>query len=211
MDDVVAAFLDAASTAVRLLERPELAERWGQDSVLPQFSVAALAGHLLRGMTTVGHYLDGHEPSENGISAASYFLTMLGSAGLSDPASQAVRTRGDEAAAAGPAALASNARAAFARLPSRLAGAGSRRRLRVAAGLVIALDEYLRTRVVELVVHVDDLATSLGVELAPLPPGTCKVAIDVLVDVARLRYGDLAVLRALARRERDQVEALRVL
>jgi len=211
MDDVVAAFLDAASTAVRLLERPELAERWGQDSVLPQFSVAALAGHLLRGMTTVGHYLDGPEPSENGISAASYFLTMLGSAGLSDPASQAVRTRGDEAAAAGPAALASNARAAFARLPSRLAGAGSRRRLRVAAGLVIALDEYLRTRVVELVVHVDDLATSLGVELAPLPPGTCKVAIDVLVDVARLRYGDLAVLRALARRERDQVEALRVL
>ncbi len=211
MDDVVAAFLDAASTAVRLLERPELAERWGQDSVLPQFSVAALAGHLLRGMTTVGHYLDGPEPSENGISAASYFLTMLGSAGLSDPASQAVRTRGDEAAAAGPAALASNARAAFARLPSRLAGAGSRRRLRVAAGLVMALDEYLRTRVVELVVHVDDLATSLGVELAPLPPGTCKVAIDVLVDVARLRYGDLAVLRALARRERDQVEALRVL
>ncbi len=182
-----------------------------QDSVLPQFSVAALAGHLLRGMTTVGHYLDGPEPSENGISAASYFLTMLGSAGLSDPASQAVRTRGDEAAAAGPAALASNARAAFARLPSRLAGAGSRRRLRVAAGLVMALDEYLRTRVVELVVHVDDLATSLGVELAPLPPGTCKVAIDVLVDVARLRYGDLAVLRALARRERDQVEALRVL
>jgi len=211
MDDVVAAFLDAASTAVRLLERPELAERWGQDSVLLQFSVAALAGHLLRGMTTVGHYLDGPEPSENGISAASYFLTMLGSAGLSDPASQAVRTRGDEAAAAGPAALASNARAAFARLPSRLAGAGSRRRLRVAAGLVMALDEYLRTRVVELVVHVDDLATSLGVELAPLPPGTCKVAIDVLVDVARLRYGDLAVLRALARRERDQVEALRVL
>jgi hypothetical protein len=211
MDDVVAAFLDAASTAVRLLERPELAERWGQDSVLPQFSVAALAGHLLRGMTTVGDYLDGPEPSENGISAASYFLTMLGSAGLSDPASQAVRTRGDEAAAVGPAALASDARAAFARLPSRLAGAGSRRCLRVAAGLVMTLDEYLRTRVVELVVHVDDLATSLGVELAPLQPSTCKVAVDALVDVARLRYGDLAVLRALARRERDQVDALRVL
>jgi hypothetical protein len=70
MDDVVAAFLDAASMAVGLLERAELAERWGQDSVLPQFPVAALAGHLLRGMTTVGHYLDGPEPSENGISAA---------------------------------------------------------------------------------------------------------------------------------------------
>jgi hypothetical protein len=30
MDDVVAAFLDAASMAVGLLERAELAERWGK-------------------------------------------------------------------------------------------------------------------------------------------------------------------------------------
>ena len=52
MADAKAAFLDAASTALHLLERGELAERWQQDSVLPQFPVAALAGHLLRGMTT---------------------------------------------------------------------------------------------------------------------------------------------------------------
>jgi len=211
MGDARAAFLDAASTAVHLLESHEVAERWGQGSVLPQFSVAALAGHLLRGMTTVEHYLDDPEPSENGISAASYFHAMLGSAGISEPASAAIRTRGDEAAAGGPAALASDARAAFARLSSRLAGAGSKRRLQVAAGLVMTLDEYLRTRVVELVVHVDDLAASVGAEPAPPQPGTCKVAIDALVDVARLRHGDIAVLRALARRERDQVKALRVL
>jgi hypothetical protein len=75
----------------------------------------------------------------------------------------------------------------------------------------MTLDEYLRTRVVELVVHADDLATSLGVELAPPRPATCSVAIDVLVGVARIRHGDLAVLRALTRRERDQAQALRVL
>jgi len=33
----------------------------------------------------------------------------------------------------------------------------------------------------------------------------------VLVGVARIRHGDMAVLRALARRERDPVQALRVL
>ena len=43
MAEARAAFLDAASTAVRVLERPELAERWPQDSVLPRFGVAALA------------------------------------------------------------------------------------------------------------------------------------------------------------------------
>jgi len=211
MADAPAAFLDAAATAVRLLERPELAERWPQDSVLEQYPVAALAGHLLRGMTTVELYLDGPEPEGEGISAARYFHTVIRSADINDPAHQAIRSRGAEAAAGGPAALASEARAALGRLSSRLAGVGEGRRVRVAGGLVMTLDEYLRTRVVELVVHADDLAASLGVELVPPRPATCTIAIDVLVGVARIRHGDIAVLRALARRERDPVQALRVL
>ena len=211
MGDARAAFLDAASTAVQLLERPELAEHWAEGSVLPQFSVAGLAGHLVRGVTTVERYLGEPEPVGNGISAGSYFHTVIRSADVGDPGNQAVRARGEEEAAAGPAALAAEARAAFERLSSQLARVGSGRRVRVAGGLVLVLDEYLRTRVVELVVHADDLAASIGVELVPPQPATCRVAIDVLVDVARIRHGDMAVLRALARRERDPVAALRVL
>jgi hypothetical protein len=64
---------------------------------------------------------------------------------------------------------------------------------------------------VELVVHADDLAASVGVEPTPPQPAATAVAIDVLVGVARVRHGDMAVLRALARRERDTVRALRVL
>jgi Mycothiol maleylpyruvate isomerase N-terminal domain len=211
MADARAAFLDAAATALHPLERRELAERWRQDSVLPKFAVAALAGHLLRGMTTVEQYLDGPEPDEAGIGAARYFHTVIRSADINDPAHQAIRNRGADAAVGGPEALAAEARAALGRLQSGLAGVDAGRRLRVAGGLVMTLDEYLRTRVVELVVHADDLAASLGVELAPPRPATCAVAIDVLVGVARIRHGDMAVLRALARRERDPVQALRVL
>src|SRR5215475_11503283 len=212
MGDARAAFLDAAATAVQLLERHELAERWHSRSVLREVSVAALAGQLTRGMTTVERYLDGPEPGEaGGISAAGYFDTMIRSADINDPANQAIRARGGEAAAGGPAALASEARAACARLHSRLASVGPGRRLRVAGGLVMTIDEYLRTRVVELVVHADDLAASVGVAPTAPRPETGKIAIDVLVDVARTRHGDLAVLRALARRERDQAGALRVL
>ena len=211
MADAQAAFLDAASTALHLLERGELAERWQQDSVLPQFPVGALAGHLVRGMTTVEQYLDGPEPDEAGISAARYFHTVIRSADINDPAHQAIRGRGAEAAAGGPAALASDARAALGRLSPRLARVGAGRRLRVAGGLVMTLDEYLRTRVVELVIHADDLAASLGMELVPPRSATCAIAIDVLIGVARIRHGDMAVLRALARRERDPVQALRVL
>jgi len=216
MDDARPAFLDAAATAVRLLERPEVAGHWAGASVLREFSVAGLAGHLFRGMSTVGRYLDEPEPgataiSPAGISAASYFDTMIRSADISDPANRAIRARGEEAAAGGPAALAGDARATLERLTSRLAGEGPGRPVRVAGGLVLTLDEYLRTRVVELVVHADDLAASVGVEPVPPQPATTAVAIDVLVGVARIRHGDLAVLRALARRERDTVGALRVL
>ena len=98
MADAQAAFLDAASTALHLLERGELAERWRQDSVLPRFPVGALAGHLVRGMTTVEQYLDGPEPDEAGISAARYFHTVIRSADINDPAHQAIRGRGAEAA-----------------------------------------------------------------------------------------------------------------
>jgi len=211
MDDALPAFLDAAATAVRLLERPELAGHWAGASVLPEFSVAGLAGHLLRGMSTVERYLGEPEPGEAGISAASYFDTVIRSADIGDPANRAIRARGEEAAAGGPAVLASEARATLERLTSRLAGERPGRPVRVAGGLVMTLDEYLRTRVVELVVHADDLAASVGVEPVPPQPATTAVAIDVLVGVARIRHGDMAVLRALARRERDTVRALRVL
>ena len=167
MDDARPAFLDAAATAVRLLERPEVAGHWAGASVLREFSVAGLAGHLFRGMSTVGRYLDEPEPSAAdvsaaGISAASYFDTVIRSADISDPANQAIRARGEEAAAGGPAALAGDARATLERLTSRLAGEGPGRPVRVAGGLVLTLDEYLRTRVVELVVHADDLAGQPG-------------------------------------------------
>jgi Mycothiol maleylpyruvate isomerase N-terminal domain len=211
MADAAAAFLDAAATAVDLLERRDLAEHWAEDSVLRQFPVAALAGHLFRGMATVGHYLDGPEPSGPGISAASYFDTVIRSADIGDAGNEAVRARGAEAAAGGPAALAGEARAALERLSSRLAAEAPGRRVCVAGGLVMTLDEYLRTRVVELVVHADDLAASVGAELVPPQPGTTAIAIEALVGVARIRHGDMAVLRALARRERDPVEALHVL
>jgi hypothetical protein len=77
--------------------------------------------------------------------------------------------------------------------------------------MVLTLDDYLGTRLVELCVHVDDLAVSGGEPAPSLPEGATGRAVEILVDVARLRQGDPGVLRALTRRERDPVEALRVL
>jgi hypothetical protein len=64
------------------------------------------------------------------------------------------------------------------------------------------------------VVHLDDLAVSVGHELGDrLPREAVQVALDVLVAVAVRRAGDfggLLMVRSLARRER-QPGALRAL
>lgn len=61
-----------------------------------------------------------------------------------------------------------------------------------------------------MVVHLDDLEASVGVPM-DLPAEAVEVAIGVLLEMARLRHPPMAVVRALARRERDEAQALRVL
>ncbi|MFI9754601.1 hypothetical protein [Streptomyces collinus] len=58
--------------------------------------------------------------------------------------------------------------------------------------------------------QLDDLALSVGAHCRT-PEATFAIAVDVLVAAARDRHGDQAVLHALARRERDALQALRVL
>ena len=205
-----APFLDAAAVAADLLAQPEVAQRWDLDSVLEHCPVSALSGHLLRALTTVDTYLAFRPSGAEPVSAAEYFARLVTS-DIDTPANQAIRARGADMAAGGPAEVARAASAAAGQLPARLAGEDPGRLLKVAGGLVMSLQEYLKTRVVELIIHGDDLAASVGVAFGPVSPGATAMAISTLVEVARVRHGDLPVLRALARRERDSVQALRVL
>ena len=56
------AYLDGAGVAIALLADPAVAARWEQPSALEKFTVAGLAGHLARQITTVpdelGHAVD---------------------------------------------------------------------------------------------------------------------------------------------------------
>ena len=97
-------------------------------------------------------------------------------------------------------------------LARRLPDEDPARLLTVLGGqITISLDEYLKTRLVELLVHVDDLAVSVGLPDPEFPQEAREAVIDVLLGAARRRHGDLAVIRAFTRRERDSVQALRVI
>jgi hypothetical protein len=208
-DEIRSAYLSAARAAADLLGRRELGDRWDDDSVLPGFSIGALAGHLARGVLTVYWYLDMPEPDPPAVSAGQYYAAHP--SGQPDAEINVkVRERGAETAKGGWARLYLDVGKAVDRLAERLVTEPAEHRVH-ALGTTMLIDEYLKTRLVELVFHLDDLARSLDLPTPELPAEANRVAIQVLVDTARIRHGDRAVLNALARRERDGVDALRVL
>lgn len=203
------AYLTAARATADLLGRRELGERWDEPSVLSDFDTGALAGHLARAVLTVHWYLDMPEPDPPVITAGEYFAGHTSR----DPSAELnlqVRDRGAETAKGGWARLYLDVGRAVDHLADRLPNEPAEHRI-PALGKALLLDEYLKTRLVEMVFHGDDLARSLELAAPSLPPEATRIAIQVLVDTARVRHGDRAVLNALARRELDTVEALRVL
>ena len=72
------------------------------------------------------------------------------------------------------------------------------------------LDGYLRSRIVEIVVHGDDIAQSVSGSFNP-PHAAMDVALDVCLQLARAMSGDLRVLRVFVRQERGDPEDVRVL
>jgi hypothetical protein len=206
------AYLLAAERAVRLLAAEEVARGWAQESVLPGMSVGGLAGHLANSVLQVEWFLDGPVAGAEPVSPVHYYARLVGTSVPDSALNVGVRARSEETATVGPAAVGEQARAAWQRLTRRLADEPADRRVSVLhrPGEEMLLDGYLQTRCVELAVHLDDLALSVGVS-SPAPEATLAVAVDVLVAAARERHGDQAVLHALARRERDVAQALLVL
>jgi len=209
--DVRNAYLASLDRALVVVAAPEVAAAWDADSVLREFTVRGLAGHLARAGTLVEAYLDAGFPAETRDvpDAAEYYLIAALSSDVDDPMNASIRERGESVAEGGHAALVEMVRTARARLEVRLAAEPADTPIAVIGGMVLPLDEYLVTRIVELTTHTDDLAVSVGIPTPEPDPAAATLVTHCLVTLARRRHGDLAVLRALTRRERDAAEVLR--
>ncbi len=71
-------------------------------------------------------------------------------------------------------------------------------------GWSLRRDDFLLTRMLEIVVHSDDLALSVGVGTPEFPVGVFAPVRDLLVRLAVERHGQSAVISALSRSERTQ-------
>jgi len=194
-------FLAAAAAAREVVALPGVALRWAEPSALAEMTVGALVAHLARAVTNVERCLAAPEPAGEELSAAAYFAPV--GPDLAAAINVRVRATSAEEALVGH-------RAVLGQMDrTRLEEEPEGRLVSVRDGEVLRLDEYLRTRIIEIAVHADDLCVSLGRETPALPG--IELAIQALVDTAALRHGELAVLRALARRERDPDQVLRVI
>jgi len=72
-------------------------------------------------------------------------------------------------------------------------------------GWSLRRDDFLLTRMTEIVVHADDLALSVGVRTPEFPAEVFAPVRDLLVRLAVLRHGQSAVISTLTRSERTQV------
>jgi hypothetical protein len=204
MTSVRSAYDAAAEFAVGLLGDPAVAAHWAEPSALAEMSVGALAAHLARQVVNVQLVLAEPAGAEPPIPLLEHYAraAWIG-AGLQGAPNVAIRRDSEDAAVAGPAALAASTASAAADLRAQLAAEPADRAVLLPWGpWSLTLDDMLITRIMEIAVHGDDLACSVGLPDVQLPDAVADIATGLLVRLAMRRHGQAAVLRALARQER---------
>jgi hypothetical protein len=199
-----AAFLDASSAAAALLRDPALAERWSTPSALPGFTVGGLARHLANQVTRTVTLLEAPPGDDEAVVPVLDHFTGSGwvTSGRDGEGNVLIRIRGEEGAAGiSPEDLAAEVDAAVAELRTTVPAQHEERIVDIGKW-ALRIDDFLLTRVLELVVHLDDLAVSVDVPTPPLPPAAVDATVELLGRLAVWRHGALPVLRALTRQER---------
>ncbi len=70
-------------------------------------------------------------------------------------------------------------------------------------GRLLTLDDFCRTRLIEVLLHMDDLAASVDEVRPETDPAGPAIVVDICVGIARRVHGDWSTLYALARAERS--------
>lgn len=196
-------YLDSAGIAVELLGDATVAARWNDPSVLPGYRISGLAGHLGRNILRAEESILAPQAVGPPIPVLEHYTrNSWTTASSEDSEHAAIRERGEETAAAGPQALVEAVSWSLVRQRSALPEQPADRLMRFPGAWCLTLDDLLLTKLVEIVVHLDDLAVSLDLPTPQVPAGASDAVIDLLARLSTWRHGPTAVLRALTRAER---------
>jgi len=201
------AFAEAARSAAGLIALPAVAAAWSKPSALAEFSVSGLTGHLAAQVLNVPLALSADVAGEQPISLLDHYGSVQWiEAGVDAEINVGIREGGERIALVGPQALAQQVSDTASDLRERLAQLPADHVVRLPwTGWCLRLDDFLVTRMMEIAVHSDDLAVSVGIATPDLPPHVLDPVLALLTSLAAGRHGQPAVLRALSRAERAPV------
>ncbi len=209
-DPVVELFPEVARVAADLVRRPEVAAHWSEESACAGMTVGGLAHHLASQAHNVVVLLSGEPSGQTPIPAVEHYRRAAWvSAGHDDDANVEIRTSADAGAAGGPEELADRVRADLESLSAALEPVVTRGRVPDSVlipwqGWALSATDFVLTRTMEVLVHSDDLAASIGVPTPRFPDDATYAVLGLLASVAAERHGQAAVLRALSRPQRAE-------
>jgi hypothetical protein len=120
-----------------------------------------------------------------------------------DEANTSIRDEGNEAAEAGRDAVLAEIEPLLVQLPDLLQVPRDPDTIFIPwQGWSLTTEDFLTTRMMELVVHGDDLAASVGVETPSYCDHVISSVVGLLTGVAVRRHGQTAVIRGLSRPQR---------
>jgi hypothetical protein len=210
---VVAAFGDSGARVHAVLASDAVAEAWEADSILPEMLVGDVAGHLVAVLIMFDRCYDA--PTPPGVSPVEPVgghasIRLADASDLERPPFRTPRDGGRRVGARGHAAAVERFDGLLSRVDARLRDDGPSRPILVGDETTpMTLRAFTTTRIVELVVHADDLAESVGAAIPPPSADASTIVIDHFVSSVRQRIGDAATIRALAgRADPDALRAL---
>jgi hypothetical protein len=193
----------ATDLVAELVARPEVNAVWTVESSCAGMSVGGLTRHLVSQPVNVVRLLTTEVPE--GVETIDvlehYARAAWTREDLGGDTNTSIRATSDEQAADGTDAAQELVSHAREQLRTALAGAPPTVYIPW-QGWALDTDDFLVTRLMEMVVHADDLAASVAVPVPEFGPGVLDPVFRLLTALSVRRHGQDALVRALTRPQR---------
>jgi hypothetical protein len=207
-------YLGAVDWLRGILSRADVVEAWGRPSTVARYTVGGVAAHAVHGVLWLEQVLKDAEPMGLRKVRIPEYLGLNRVEGENDePFGASLRSAAEVFAETGAHIVAAALTVSRDELVTLLGAAHASRAVPVirVPGAYAPLSEYLPTRILEAIVHGDDIACSVpGLKVPDPPHAAVTSCLEVCLELARSRVGDLGSLRAFTRVERATPDALRV-
>ena len=200
-----AAVVHAVDQLVELVGAPEVAASWESGSALPGMTVGGLVRHLVSQPECAVEFLRADAPAgAEAVSLMAYFKDVDWlHAPVDGPENTSIRDEFNAMAAGGQPHSLAILEESRGELAAAIAAAGPATYVPW-QDLALQLDDFLVCRLLEIVVHADDLAASIGRQTPDFADEVLDPVVSLLAALSVRRHGQGSVVRNLARSERAE-------